>query len=101
MLCAHVVCETAGYFTPELAVRALMSYTKDEAFFSDWYCQLSKLKRNNPDDLDELMTINEEVIMASVRNRRLHTHYPADFKNAYLTVRKYIDCLLKNVSDYK
>ncbi len=79
ILVSHMICASLGYFTPEAAAGALLSYIHGRPNFCEWY---SHMGRNGTDPLE----VGRSVVEDSFRFRRNHTGMMAEYQQARLLV---------------
>ena len=90
-LTAHLIAESLGYFTPEVAASAVAYSTKDEAFFCEWYYDWAgkRFASGNTKCADVRDTVKEvgQLALQNAFRRRHHHRGPmAEFKRALALV---------------
>ena len=81
-LCAHVICRSLGYATPNLAARILVAVKKNEPCYCEWLGACYKPAYNPVPCVQE-----------AIRHRHSHRVYMADYGQALAIVKAELDGL--------
>lgn len=82
ILVSHMICCSLGYFTPQSAANALLSYVQGEPNFCEWYSHMAGGMHPPSFDHEKLREVVRRVLEDSVALRRTHTGYMASYPQA-------------------
>lgn len=82
-LVAHMICESAGYFTPAMAANALAAYDSDRPFPCEWYTHCA---RGWDDSM--LLKVGQSVVRGAFESRHKHKGCMGDYAVAKVVVRR-------------
>lgn len=71
-LCAHMICESLGYFTPRSAALALLHMKRRSPYFCEWYSHMAQFRNERRDLFDEASVL---ALLAAARGERLHAYF--------------------------
>ena len=86
-LVAHMICESLGYFTPQVAANALAHYKVNERFPCEWYSDQSRRQGKGLFDEETLLQVGKDVVLSAIRRRKHHGGYMSEYQNAIGLVR--------------
>ena len=85
-LCAHMVAESLGYFTPTSAARAVLHYKQNEPYFCEWYSHMAR-NMGGMFDPESVKTVGRRTIKNAYSLRHSHKGY----MSSYLQAKALID----------
>lgn len=95
-LIAHMMCESLGYFTVNRATDALRAHRENRPAYNEWYdhmagCRIKReiAKYGKPlkSYEEHLQDITHETVKNAFRNRKSHSGYMAEYKQAIMLVK--------------
>ena len=93
-LTAHLICTSLGYFTPEGAANAILSYKADKPFACEWYSHMAMGGTQDPSmmfDHDRLLTVGRRALERAFSGRHGHHGYMTDYGQAIAIVRRTLE----------
>lgn len=82
ILVSHMICSSLGYFTPQAADGALLSYLEGRVNYCEWYFHRSGGNR------EKILEVGRRVVEDSFRFRRSHTGMMASYRQARMLVEQ-------------
>ena len=82
-LTAHLICESLGYFTPEGAAHAILSYKRGKPYCCEWYIHMAQGFNR-----EKLLEVGRKTIERAFRGRRHHYGYMAHYPQARALVEQ-------------
>lgn len=87
-LCAHMICESLGYFTPVKAALAIQKFKTGEAYYCEWYSDINHKRGLDLFDEEGLKQATRDVVHWAIQGRHRHQGYMADFNTAKQVIRR-------------
>lgn len=78
-ICAHLICESLGYFTPVGAALALKHAKMGEAYSCEWYSDINRRRGLDLFDEEGLKTVTQDVLRWAIQGRHRHKGFMADY----------------------
>lgn len=89
-LVGHMICQSLGYFTPQMALRAVQSHRDGEPFACEWYSHMASCQGIGMFDHQTLIEINRATIKRAFQRRHAHSGYMAEYQQAKALVDREI-----------
>ncbi len=87
----HLICESLGYFTPQGAAVAVYKYKQGDYMSCELYSDVCYKRGKGFFDEEELKKITKEFLEDSIRNRRFHKGYMADYNLAKEVIKRELE----------
>jgi hypothetical protein len=86
-LVAHMICESLGYFSPQVAANALAHYKSGEHFPCEWYSDQCRRQGKGLFDEATLLQVGKDVVLSAIRRRKHHAGYMSEYQRAIELVK--------------
>lgn len=85
-----MICQSLGYFTPQMALSAVQSHRDGEPFACEWYSHQANCQGKGMFDTHALIEINRSTIEQAFQRRHDHSGYMAEYQQAKALVDREI-----------
>lgn len=82
-LTAHLIAESLGYFTPEGAAGAVLSFKRNQEHWCEWYMHMAAAGRK------PILQVGAETLRRAIRFRRMHCGYMSSYELARKIIQRY------------
>lgn len=82
-LTAHLIAESLGYFTPEAAAGAILSFKRNQEHRCEWYMHMAAVGSK------PILQVGAETLRRAIRFRRMHRSYMGSYELARKIVMRY------------